>query len=744
MSKRLSSFVNDAQRFLLGFRYIFEEAPLQIYSSALVFCPEASIVKQLFAHDLPDWIDCLPKLEASWPASLQVLQTGSGFCTKIIFSPDGQLLASVSGLDPSIRIWETSTGALRGTFEGPSDRESFERDENRKIITELIFLSTNQLLASATSTQFIRIWDNITGLCQDIVDDRYDRISAITYSQDGRLLASALEDDFAIKLWDPLIGTSRGVLEGHLSTVKALTFAPPHGQLLASASDDMTIRIWDTDTSMIRHRLRSRAGSIKAVLFSPPDGQILASMAVDDPMISLWDTSTGNLKFSLEAQVDDSSSMLFTPDGQLLVLMSYSTIQIWNSTTGNLNGILDSTGNTDKRTARISPDSQLLAVSFLQKIELWSLGTKAKHATLEGHSDDITCVQFSHDGRFLATGSDDETIQLWDVLAPKQDKLDVHASGISVLAFSPCGRFFASGSLTSDLRVWSSATGASRSIGDKVEDDTPLLTAISFSPDSQIIFVGLGDHVKLWDTATGVSRGIFEGHTQRINTMVFSPDGLILASGSDDCTIRLWDPHTGSSCGVLETSKAVKLLAFSNDGQTLASVMDLDRTIVLWDMETCMIRAEIGNGHETIEKIAFSSGSSLLALALDSNALEVWDIILGTMIHKNELYLGGNIAFNGDGSQLEVSGRLIPFMSYSESPIDGSGWTTAPYALDAEQKWVTFKGCKVLELPSDRRPTVHAIHKNLLVLGTASLWDSNNGRLTFFRFSTTVIPPGIE
>ncbi|KFZ17327.1 hypothetical protein V501_01790, partial [Pseudogymnoascus sp. VKM F-4519 (FW-2642)] len=261
-SSQISRFLHDAKRFILAYCSIADLSPLQLYSSALIFAPKNSIIRNTFQNYIPDWIVQEPNTDLEWDAVLQTLEGHSGSVCSVAFSRDSRLLASASD-DNTVKVWDAATGTLQQTLEG-----------HRSWVRSVAFSHDSKLLASASYDNTVKVWDAATGTLQQTLEGHSGSVSSVAFSHDSRLLASA-SDDNTVKVWDAATGTLQQTLEGHSNAVSSVAFSHD-SRLLASASYDNTVKVWDAAIGTLQQTLAGHSGSVRSVAFSR-DSKLLAS-----------------------------------------------------------------------------------------------------------------------------------------------------------------------------------------------------------------------------------------------------------------------------------------------------------------------------------------------------------------------------------------------------------------------------------------------------------------------------------
>ncbi|MBG1266854.1 WD40 repeat domain-containing protein, partial [Nostoc sp. WHI] len=204
---------------------------------------------------------------------------------------------------------------------------------------------------------------------------------------------------------------------------------------------------------------------------------------------------------------------------------------------------------------------------------------------LQGHDGFVRSVSFSADGKTLASGSDDNTIKLWNLETGKEIRtLKGHDGIVLSVSFSADGKTLASGSDDKMIKLWNLETGKEIRT---FKGHDGFVHSVNFSADGKTLASGSKDKtIKLWNLETGKEIRTLKGHDGFVSSVSFSADGKTLASGSDDKTIKLWNLETGKEIRTLKGhDRSVYSVSFSADGKTLASGSD-DKTIKLWNLET--------------------------------------------------------------------------------------------------------------------------------------------------------------
>jgi WD40 repeat protein/cytoskeletal protein RodZ len=311
-----------------------------------------------------------------------------------------------------------------------------------------------------------------------------------------------------------------------------------------------------------------------------------------------------------------------------------------------------------------SPDGlRIVSGSDDNTLRLWDAKTGLPIGQpLTGHSNWVTSVAFSPDGLRIVSGSSDKTLRLWDAKTgqPIGQPLKGHSYNVWSVAFSPDGLRIVSGSSDNTLRLWNAKT--SQPIGQPLTGHYSGVTSVAFSPDGLRIVSGSDDDtLRLWDAKTGRPIGQYlKGHSRSVSSVAFSPDSLRIVSGSLDNTLRLWDAKTGLPIGqpLPGHSGDVLSVAFSPDGLRIISG-SLDNSLRLWDAKTGQPISLPLTGHsESVTSVAFSPDGLRIVSGSEDKTLRLWNAKTGQSIRPpltEHSSLITSVAFSPDGLHL-ISG----------------------------------------------------------------------------------------
>jgi WD40 repeat protein len=561
---------------------------------------------------------------------------------RLVFSPDGHLLAGISG-DGALWLWDVADPAhprlLSDSFTGGGYRSlAFSPDGHmlaignspdielfdvtdpahpRQVgdamtgtyypVLSLAFSRAGNLLASGGYDGTVRLWNvadpaHPQALGQPQTGNP-DPVEAVAFSPDSRTLATGSEQG-AIRLWDVANPTHPQALgqpqTGNTDPVDALAFSPD-SRTLATGGADGDVRLWDVgDPATPRalgQPLAGNAGTVFSLAFSQ-DGRTLAS-GNDNGTVLLWDLP----RTVLVGPAGPVLSVAVSPDGRILAGDDNGQVWLWNIADPGqprpLGQLPPSAG--DVVSMAFSPKGLILATgNDKARLRLWNMADPARPRPLSQlivADQTVYAVAFSPDGRTLAAGGDNDVVNMWNVADPARPRPSgqpvVPAGTVYAVAFSPDGRTLATGDAAGAVRLWNLANPAHPYVKEPLSGGDNAILSVAFDQANDTLASGnAAGQIQLWNVSHPAHpRSLGQPQAVGIGavlSLAFSPDGHTLASGDADGTVGLWDvadPAHARPLGQPLTghTNQVNSVAFGKDSHTLASASS-DGTIMLWNL----------------------------------------------------------------------------------------------------------------------------------------------------------------
>jgi WD40 repeat protein/serine/threonine protein kinase len=510
-------------------------------------------------------------------------------------------------------------------------------------------------------------------------------MSKLALSADGRHLAAGTRSG-TIWLWR-LSGGAPTQLSAHGEAISALDFSPD-GRWLASGSKDHTIRLWNVRTRKVHRVFRSHRAKIMDVRFHPRSHQLATCASRTDNTVKLWDVATGKELRTLKGHTAAVASLAWKPDGKQLASGSFdNTIIVWDTVGGKA----------------------------LKK--------------LTGHKTAVLSLHYSPDSKRLVSGGNGDDGRIWNLATGRVIRRLAGHEGAAYSVHHHPWRPLLVTKTVSVLRVWDLSVPANHAAV-KHRDDRRYFASM-LTPDFRYLVLNSDRHLKLRNLRTQAETRIHTGHDDVIISIVMSRDGRLLASGSMDNTVRLWDLPSGKLRQVLVGGQPYGL-GFNRQSNGLVSFSVSRSTAQLWSLASPG-HPRVLRGHGgPVRAFAFSRDGKRLATGATDGSIRVWRTADGHLDHALQGHKGvvWDLSFSPAGDVLVSAGK--------DRRIRVWNVTTGRRVLELGQQHHTIEQLRMSE---DGRVLVSRSRQEVWLWNLATGKGRQLGKLPSGRFTDVALHP---
>lgn len=601
----------------------------------------------------------------------------------------------------------------------------------------------------------------------------------VKLTRDGKRLISCSYDQ-TIKAWDLQTGRLLKTLNEHSEAAFEAVAVTASDNGIISGSDDQTIKLWDLNTGALLTELEVPGPSVTTIVIAGSN-QIITGAGNGTLMI--WDLKTGVPVATLEQYAPKNANpslfatkkpLAITSDGERVISGSnQNTVKVWHLKRRELLATIEC-GYGSVYSLTVTPDDRHVIVgSILGLIKIFDLNSGELLANISGHSvisdyeyahgNSILSLTVTPDGKQLITGSDDQTIKIWNFHTRRLLTTHKgHYGAVTSLAITPDGSRLISGSMDGTIKVWNLNYVEPR--GPSQWHDCAVISVAINTENQEAVSVSKDGTVKVWNLHNGELLATHihkQGET--VMDLAITKDGKRILLALSDGTLERWDADTRTTVTVLDREQLagragfidlIYAMAVTTDGQR-AITYSIIPAIKMWDLKTGALLTTLEDtnpGYKGYKLLAITPNERTV-IASSPLFIHVWDLHSGRLLATHTEF-ESSFAVTSDSERIVYSttdGAIKVWHIESETPertFPGGNSRITSLSLTMDDKYVLScyedSTIKVWELTTGKRLTTFAGHSDivtdLLVMPdnryvisashdkTIKVWDIDNGK----------------
>jgi len=548
-------------------------------------------------------------------------------------------------------------------------------------------------------------------------------VYTLQFSPDGKFLASGCTEG-EVKLWEIVDGSNSKTLSGHTERVNQVDISTD-SKMVASASHDSTIRVWSIQGQLL-HLLRKPdyTGFLNSVKFSKDCTTI--SCVQSGGIINQWSLMNNNV--SSKKMKDDiyAEFVAFSPSGRYIASTLGGTMQlaVWDITSGRK--VADMSGHSEEVIgAAFSTDGKrLISANCDSMCKIWDATPQSFALADENraHKEPVLCIKVSPDGKLGITGSYDGAISVWDLTTGARERqLKSHSGPIEDVCCSESGKWLVSCSSNENSRLWCMKTFTLRHILGGSADTLTSAKCATFSSDDNMVALAGDVSIIVYRVETGEVLQTVDKFDERPQAIAFLSDNSFVATLTDR-SFKIWQLADAKFLWAMDRNwKRTNEIPTSPDGQLVALLESGTAQIDLWEVASggAMMSLEVDG--KSFMRVTFSPNDNLVAGLTDDYHVYIFERSTGSVLSS---WKGDIVNIQDFWSHVQIT----------HNPDHGYKIVnTLDVVYIQDSCWLSFKGKKLMWLPSGMRPVSFTTNKRKAGVGNVCIWAHGTGHVSILQ-----------